>query len=476
MVFAQKTMTITNCLTFAATVAIITLATASASIGSEADQLPRGEVIERVTCKADQQQSYSLFLPSRYTPDKKWPILYAFDPRARGKLPVNLFKEAAEKFGFIVAGSNNSRNGVQVSPMIAALWDDTHARFSIDERRIYAAGFSGGARVASAVGFTYPGVAGVIACSGGFPSGISSSPSVSFVLFATTGTEDFNFPEMEQLKRKLDAAGVANRLAVFEGGHDWAPAELCGDAIAWLEIQAIKTGRRAKDDALIDQLFDAQAKEALALETAQKSYEAYGAYEALAEEFRGLREVKEFEANIERLKALKEIKAAIKDEKAQEEKQENLTAKFQNLIRQLQDRSTYPQTIAELRLAIADLAKQAEEKQDPSRRQVARRVLQLLLVQTYEEANALYQQKNYALIPGKFEIAAELKPKDAQVFYNLAVAYARIGNKTRAMAALSRSIENGFTDLAEIEQNQDFAALRNEAAYERLVAELKKRK
>jgi predicted Zn-dependent protease len=151
-------------------------------------------------------------------------------------------------------------------------------------------------------------------------------------------------------------------------------------------------------------------------------------------------------------------------------------AKFQTLIRQLQDLSTYPQTIAELRLAIADLAKQAEEKQDPSRHQVARRVLQLLLVQTYEEANALYQLKNYALIPGKLEVAAELKPKNAQVFYDLAVAYARIGNKTRAMAALSRSIENGFADLAEIEQNQNFATLRNEAAYERLVAELKKRK
>ena len=47
---------------------------------------------------------------------------------------------------------------------------------------------------------------------------------------------------MQQLKRKLDAAGAANRLAVFEGGHDWAPAEVCGEAIAWLEIQAMKTG------------------------------------------------------------------------------------------------------------------------------------------------------------------------------------------------------------------------------------------
>jgi hypothetical protein len=62
------------------------------------------------------------------------------------------------------------------------------------------------------------------------------------------------------------------------------------------------------------------------------------------------------------------------------------------------------------------------------------------------------------------------------VLYNLAVAYARIGNKTKAIAALSRSIENGFTNLAEIEQNQNFTALRNEPAYEKLLVVLKKPK
>jgi dienelactone hydrolase len=469
-------MAITKLLIFAAAVITLTLFVASPSPGSELDELPRGQVIEKVTCTADSQQSYSLFLPSHYVPDKKWPILYAFDPGARGQLPVDLFKEAAEKFGFIVAGSNNSRNGITVSPIIAALWTDTHERFSIDERRIYTTGFSGGARVASSVGFTYPGVAGVIACSGGFPPRVSASTPVPFVVFGTTGTEDFNFPEMQQLKRKLDVAGVANRLAVFEGGHDWPPAGVCGDAIVWLEIQAMKTGTRAKDEILIDQLFDAATKDARALDAAKKPYEAYGAYSALVEEFRGLRSVKEFEESIEQLRARKEIKEAIKDERAQEEKQETLATKFQTLIGRLQDSSIYPQAIAELRFAVADLTKQSEQKQDLGRRQVARRVLQQLLVQTYQEANAFYQQKNYALIPAKLEIATELKPKDAQVFYDLAVAYARTGNKSKAIAALTRSIENGFTDLAEIEQNQSFTSLRTEAAYEKLMAELKKRK
>ena len=61
------------------------------------------------------------------------------------------FQEAAEKHGYLVAGSNNSRNGL-FEPSLAAMdamWRDTHSRFRIDARRRYAAGFSGGARVAA---------------------------------------------------------------------------------------------------------------------------------------------------------------------------------------------------------------------------------------------------------------------------------------------------------------------------------------
>ena len=61
-------------------------------------------------------------------------------------MPVELFKEPAEKLGYIVVGSNNSRNGPwgPIQEAIQALWDDTHARFALDPRRFYTTGMSGG--------------------------------------------------------------------------------------------------------------------------------------------------------------------------------------------------------------------------------------------------------------------------------------------------------------------------------------------
>jgi hypothetical protein len=93
--------------------------------------LVAGQVIERVLCAGSPGQSYALYLPSNYTPSRRWPILYAFDPGARGRIPVALYKDAAEKYGYIVAGSNNSQNFTNEPPdrSIFAIWRDTHRGF-----------------------------------------------------------------------------------------------------------------------------------------------------------------------------------------------------------------------------------------------------------------------------------------------------------------------------------------------------------
>jgi len=59
-------------------------------------------------------------------------------------------KDAAERYGYIVLGSNNSRNGPwkPESEAADAMLQDAQKRFAVDLKRIYFAGFSGGARVA----------------------------------------------------------------------------------------------------------------------------------------------------------------------------------------------------------------------------------------------------------------------------------------------------------------------------------------
>ena len=58
--------------------------------------LPRGQVIESVACLANAAETYSLYLPSTYTPDRPWPLLMGFHPAARGRAIVEKYRNAAE--------------------------------------------------------------------------------------------------------------------------------------------------------------------------------------------------------------------------------------------------------------------------------------------------------------------------------------------------------------------------------------------
>jgi hypothetical protein len=62
-----------------------------------AEDLRPGTIVKTVAAKAEPAQTYALYLPSSYDPHRRWPVLYAFDPLARGSLPVECFRDAAEK-------------------------------------------------------------------------------------------------------------------------------------------------------------------------------------------------------------------------------------------------------------------------------------------------------------------------------------------------------------------------------------------
>ena len=176
----------------------------------------RGTVVPSVTCLHDPSQSYALYLPSNYSPDRRWPIIYAFDPFARGSVPVQLYKAAAEKYGYIIAGSNNAKNGPGSLEMAAAqaVWEDTHRRFAIDKDRVYTTGLSGGARFATSFAlYCYTcSVAGVIAHGATYPVKEAAPANDHFLYYVAIGDQDFNFPEVAELRAKKEAQGGDGRL------------------------------------------------------------------------------------------------------------------------------------------------------------------------------------------------------------------------------------------------------------------------
>jgi hypothetical protein len=127
-------------------------------------------------------------------------------------------------------------------------------------------------------------IAGVIASSAGFPDA-KPKTSVKFPVFATVGSEDFNYLEMMRLDARLTSP---HYLALFEGGHTLPPDPVALEAVEWLELQAMRTGRRARDQALVDALF--AARERRLTETLEPA-SRLRLTRALVADFKGLHDV-----------------------------------------------------------------------------------------------------------------------------------------------------------------------------------------
>lgn len=338
-----------------------------------AQTVPLGTIVDDVKCSGDPSQSYALYVPSSYTSERKWPVLFAFHPAARGRAMVEKYAAAAEQYGYIVAGSNNSRNGPwgPSRAAILAMPADVGRRLAIDPKRVYVTGMSGGSRVALEVALAKNDVAGAIASSAGYPDSQPRS-RLSFPIFSTAGTEDFNYLEMRLLDRKLT---TPHYLAVFEGGHTLPPDAVALEAIEWLEVQAMKAGRRARDEALLDRLLDKRRK---AIAASNSDVTAVHLLEAFVADFQGLRDVSAESARLKALTKRPDVRKALDRERASEDAEWRSINDIFELEAGLADDERRPGALMRLRDALAKLSRAANAEEDTPARAQARRVLRTI--------------------------------------------------------------------------------------------------
>jgi hypothetical protein len=249
---------------------------------------------------------------------------------------------------------------------------DVSARFPVDSKRIYTGGMSGGARVAMMIALTPslmtgpvgPEVAGVLASSAGFPPD-DFHESVRFAIFGTAGTEDFNHQEMRELNRNVK---TPHRVEVFEGGHTWLPVELAMHGVEWMEIQAMKSGLRPRDERIVNEIFASRVASAEAENT---NLGKMRALKAMAEDFEGLKDVKALRDRAASLERRQDVRDALKVDGAQEEREVQTTADVFYLLSKLNDAGGFEK----LKARVVPLIERSRALSDSSDRRIARRVL-----------------------------------------------------------------------------------------------------
>ena len=218
---------------------------------ANAQEYETGKIIDDLSVSNSNNETYALYLPTTYNADIPHPIMFIFAPSGVGKKGIKPFIKSAEAYKYILICSNNSLNGALMQNLEIAqrLFNHAFSNFKILKNRTYLAGFSGGARLASAIASASNEIEGVIACGAGFissPNWIPTKPNFSYV--GLCGNEDFNYQEMFQVKDHLDKYKFSSAFFFYDDTHKWPPDEQLSMAFNWLEMEAVKNGHISKPD------------------------------------------------------------------------------------------------------------------------------------------------------------------------------------------------------------------------------------
>jgi predicted esterase len=435
----------------------------------------RGVLLENVATLSDPTQTYTLYLPKAYDATRKVPLLYVLDPRGRATVAAELFRAGAEEHGWIVISSNQTRSDTIVDVnerALRALMPEAK-RYASDPRRIYLAGFSGTAIVATAVGVATGAVAGVIDVGGRLVPQVPPA-KYSFAHYGLSGTTDFNNREMRQIDAILEQEGKPHRFQSFEGDHSWMPLELAAEAIGWMELMAMKDGRRPRDAALVERLYAHDVAGAQALEASGHRVNALQRYRDIARTFDGLRPIDEPRGSATRLSAdpnvRRELAEIAKWDDFEARYASEIFARVPSVLAEMREADRPPTTSYLLRhYRVADLKRRAAG--EGAEGLAARRLLASTYGQTsFYLMRDLMDKRDYALAAAVIGVAADIHPERSSVWYNLGAAHARAGDRRAALAALEKAISLGFRDREQLLADEDFASLRADKRFQGLLA------
>jgi len=446
-------------------VALATICFVSCSSKVKKTDLPieKGKIIENLLCKQDPSTSYALYLPSNYDSAVKYPLIIAFDSHGDGLKPVTLFKEQAEKYGYIVVGSNNSRNGQS--------WDNTNiiynlmitdikTRFSINESRIYTTGFSGGSRVASSIAILNGGIAGVVGFSAGFPN-LNQPISTKFDYLGIVGSSDFNYNEMSQLDKELQANGFTHYLLVFNGKHEWPQPEVIPDMFYWLEFSAYRNKLATPNNKVIA---DFEKKCQTEIDLCKTKNDAFGEHQLelkLIGFLNGVFDVEKYKNRLAELEKLPAVQAELKLVAAEASKEQSLQQSYQKAMTE-KNPVWWKAEVARINSIIS-------KNKDHREAFLYKRVLSYLSISGYSYSNSALRSGQLDQAQRFITIYMLVDPENTDPLYFQAQLFAMKNDSANALKSLDKAIELGFNDTGKLQSDTIFSKLCSLPEYQKLI-------
>lgn len=421
--------------------------------------------IKTESCSGDSILQYTVFLPSGYSQKEKFPVIYAFDSQARGALAVNLFSKAAEEFKYIVIGSNNMKNNHEnAGHIIKLLFDDSKQKFSIDENRIYLAGFSGGARVAASIALNNNNIKGIITCGAGMPVN-SSQSAYNFDLVSIIGNEDFNYLEVKSLEFFLKG-NMRYHTIEFNGKHEWPSSEILANAVLWHQLRAMQDKLITQDEELIADVKEEFERKIAKAENTENIYNQYQLYNEMVSFLSVVTDIDAERKKTGKLARNEQVTRLINESTQLYKKERNLMTEYQKAF-PVKDISWWNNEINSFNNKIST-------GNNNSKKLVYRRLFNYLGMLSFAfTQNAIHsgQKDNIAKY---LSIYDKVSPDNPDVKYFTACYNILQGDTAKMLSSLKEAVKIGFTDVERLLNDEIFSTVKDNPEFTGIINSIKK--
>jgi len=379
-------------------------------------------------------------------------VVFIFDAHARGQIPIERYSQLADDYGFVLAASNLSRNGQSIEQGLEfynQLKNEVSDKLEIDAARIYAMGFSGGARVAVAAAIQHPEINTVIGCGAGFPE-ILQMPQPDFNYFALVGYEDFNLNELINNDRMLRRAGFNNQIVIYDGGHDWPPADILEEAFLAIEMYNMKAGIKEKNQTAIEKasaFYDERIKFYTDRNRFFDAAETAGRAKAVLSELTDLRHFTNLDKTF----------------KSEPQYREDLSAMVNTLERETGYQNNYMQAFSEK--PIEWWREEIKQLKNPVRNifeaRLNKRLLGFLGMVSYMLSSSAVAENRFAEAEKNIDIYRLLEPMNPEHAFLSAVLSMKNGDESLAIEYLKQARFLGFNNGDRLFEEPAFAPIKN---------------
>lgn len=408
--------------------------------------------VVRVSLPSDTSQSYALYIP--HTTDSAGiprTIIVFADPHGAGWLPVDKYRKLADRFGIALAGSNNSRNGLdgaQCSGYIGNIIADLHTRLHYDEGNICLAGFSGGAKVILQEVFNNSNINKAIYAGATIP--LQTSHPINLLGFA--GTSDMNYSDLLAFANSVSPG--SGTLVEFDGKHEWPDPKVYQKAFYWLTFRQVKDTASTKVKTCIRAYETEIATEVASAIRGHNAVEAYQKYEEAVTFLNGVAAITTYQQKAAELAAtdLYKKEAAQKSDmlKSETNQKQILMQAFQN-----QDIPWWRNTISHLRGSAYPTDK---------------RLLGFISLGCYSYTSQCIARGDVANADHFATIYELADPDNTDQLYFHAVIAARQNDNAKALKYLQKAADKGFTDWGKADAEPALATVRGQGSFSRLQA------